>query len=318
MKRGFIISLLLHVWLVIGLVGCAQAVSHPLDQFQEGQIFDLETGKAISFEEMKPPLLNAQVVYIGEEHYTPSHIQTAIQIIDMLLKNERNPVLAMEMFSWDGQEGIDQYLKGDITTSEQFLQESLWDQNWDGDFDNYEKLVNLAKLTNFSLFALNPPRSLVRMVARQGLAQAQKSPEMGKWGMDFPISLDDPEYYRVLFEQIEKCHPGMPKKAYQRFYEASIFKDEGMARVIVDYLKTKGDSSGLVVSYTGGGHIQYRLPIPNRVERQSLRPVKSVTVYLIALDLNRQEEVRQAIKDRIADYIWLTPLGPRGPQRRCG
>ena len=43
-----------------------------------------------------------------------------------------------------------------------------------------------------------------------------------------------------------------------------------------------------------------------------------MSIYLIALDASRTEEIDQAIHEDIADYVWLTELGPRGPQPRCG
>jgi hypothetical protein len=141
---------------------------------------------------------------------------------------------------------------------------------------------------------------------------------MKEWGVEKGISLDDPEYRQVIFEQIESCHPGLPDKAYQRFFEASTFRDEGMAKVIRDYLQKKSAETGPLVSYTGGGHIQYKIPVPKRVRKSSENTIHDVSIYLIALDPAREQEVEEAIDEGIADYVWLTALGPRGPQKRCG
>ena len=72
------------------------------------------------------------------------------------------------------------------------------------------------------------------------------------------------------------------------------------------------------MSYTGAGHIQYGLPIPKRVKRQLGVPVQHVTVYLHALDPEHPEDVAQLIEEQIADFVWLTALGPHGRQPRCG
>ena len=90
-----------------------------------------------------------------------------------------------------------------------------------------------------------------------------------------------------------------------------------MAKVIKEHLKTKGDNSPLV-SYTGGGHIQYRVPVPNRVQKSQDSQLKDITIYLIALDPAQEEEVLEAIHEGIADYVWLTAMGPGGPKPRCG
>ena len=296
-------------------VACAGTQDHP--HLKIGQLFDVKTGQVIPFESLKPRLLNADVIYIGEEHYTPSHIEAALTIMNVLLAGNRQPALAMEMFSWDGQAALDRYRRGEISTKEQFLQESAWEKNWGGDFKDYEPLITFANNHQLNVYALNPPRPLVRLVASKGLTEALQDPSMDEWNVDKNMSLDDPEYRRILFDQIKECHGGMPDKAYQRFYEASIFRDEGMAKVIKEYLKTKGENSSMV-SYTGGGHIQYGVPIPNRVRKGQESTVKDLSIYLIALDPAREEEAWETIQEGIADYVWLTAMGPGGPKPRCG
>ena len=272
----------------------------------------------MSYDDLKPVLLGVDVIYLGEEHYTPSHIQAALTIMDTLVASEKKAALALEMFSWDGQSALGRYGRDEITSQEQFLQESNWEKNWGGNYQDYEPLISFAKTHHLSVFGLNPPRSLVRLVASKGLEEARLNPTMKQWGMDHEISLQDSEYRRVIFRQIQSCHPDLPEKAYQRFYEASIFRDEGMAKVIKDYLQQRSADQGPLVSYTGGGHIQYKIPIPNRVKKGLESAVKDVSIYLIALDSAREDEIVESINNGIADYVWLTALSPRGPQPRCG
>ena len=97
-----------------------------------------------------------------------------------------------------------------------------------------------------------------------------------------------------------------------------MFRDEGMASIITTISKLGASPPTTFVSYTGAGHIQYGLPIPKRVQRQLGVPVKQVTVYLHALDPEHPEDVEHLINEKIADFIWLTKLGPNGRQPRCG
>ena len=308
--------ILVSLYLLAAGVTCVSAQNqHTL---KIGQLFDVKTGQVIVFESLTPRLLSADVIYIGEEHYTPSHIEAALKIMDTLLEAGHKPALAMEMFGWDGQAALDRYGRGEIPSKEQFLQESVWEKNWGGDFKDYEPLITYAHDHRLAVYALNPPRALVRLVASKGLAESLQDSSMREWGIEENISLVDPEYRRIIFEQIKACHGGMPDNAYERFYEASIFRDEGMAKVIRDYLKRKPAEAGPLVSYTGGGHIQYRVPVPNRVQKGQESQVKDISIYLIALDPSREEEILDTIHDDIADYVWLTAMGPRGPQPRCG
>lgn len=312
----------LGLWFLANGLSCAQ-MAGTLDgsvgpRFEPGQIYDVKQRQVVSFNDLLIQLGAANVVYIGEAHYTPPHIDAALRMLNQLEKDGRSPILAMEMFSWDGQAGLDRYIQHDITDQDEFLRESHWKENWGDRYDVYKPLVEFAYRHRLPLRALNPPLPLVRQVSKAGLGKISDDPEVQRWGMEEPFPVDDPDYYRVLFEQITECHPGLKKEVYQKIYEASIFRDEGMSKVITESLTTRDSSSQIVVSYTGAGHIQYDQPIPKRVLRRWGQPLRQATVYLHAYDPHRPDDVQELLDERIADYLWLTPLGPNGPQSRCG
>jgi hypothetical protein len=76
-------------------------------------------------------------------------------------------------------------------------------------------------------------------------------------------------------------------------------------------------SRSMILSYTGGGHIQYNLPVPMRVMRRLSGHVNQTTIYLTSFDANRINDIRELMRERIADYIWLTPISGQGPPQRC-
>jgi uncharacterized iron-regulated protein len=310
----FFRSLIIYALVMGTATGCATLQAQPA--FEVNHIYDVSRQQSISFEELLPHLLAADVIFIGEEHYTPSHLEAARKILAALLAHHRQPALAMEMFSWDGQHALDQYIQDPEFTTEQLIKDSQWNTNWGGDFPDYQPLVTFAKSHHLRIFGLNPPRPLVRSVASKGLHDAMQDPEMRKWPVGELVT-NDPEYEKLIFEQIEACHPGLPDHVYRRIFEASIFRDEGMAQVITDYLNEKSRTAGPLVSYTGGGHIQYKIPVPKRIERKH-PDVKMITIYLEAWDPSKQEDVQAELKNGIADFLWLTPLGPKGLQPRCG
>ena len=289
--------------------------------FQEGQVVEVRTGRPISFDNWITDLASRDVIYLGEEHRNRSHVEAALKILQALLARGRQPVLGLEMFGWDGQAGLDRYLSDQGTTRDHFLQESRWEQNWGGAYDDYEPLISFARDRHIPVLALNPPRALVRRVASQGLALALADPEMNRWGMRDEPRSDEPAYREIILKQLRLCHAGLSDDAYQRMYEASVFRDEGMAKTIADSLRRTQDQTGAqtgpIVSYTGGGHIQYQLPVPNRVLRKGPVPVGHATIYLTAYESGRADEIREFIRDSIADYVWLTPLGAHGSPRRC-
>jgi uncharacterized iron-regulated protein len=313
--KPLFLALLVCVISLFAATGCATLQAKTT--LEVDHIYDVSRQQPVSFDDLLPHLLAADVIYIGEEHYTPSHLEAAQKILHALLAHQRHPVLAMEMFSWDGQHTLDRYIQESGFTTEQLAEDSHWNTNWGGNFADYQSLVTFAKSHQLQIFGLNPPRPLVRLVATQGLQEARQDPEMEKWPIGELVT-DDSEYEKLIFEQIEACHPGLPDHVYRRIFEASIFRDEGMAQVISTYLlNNKPPAAGPIVSYTGGGHIQFKIPVPKRVERKH-PGVKSITIYLEAWDPSKEDEVRSELKTGIADFLWLTPLGPKGLQPRCG
>lgn len=300
------------------MVATAVWAGVPPAPYQEGQILDLEKKTIIADSAFRSILQSVDVVYLGEAHYTPSHVAAALHVLQILLDADRTPILGMEMFSWDGQAALDQYVKGEPMTKEEFVAESQWNNNWGGNYDDYAPLVDFARTHGVQLLGLNPPRPLVRNVAKRGVAGIGDDPVLTKWNVPDPFPPDDPAYRRVIYEQIEKCHQGLTQEVYQNIYEASVFRDEGMAAVIAATARRGSQGPTTFVSYTGAGHIQYGLPIPKRVNQQFGSPIQSVTVYLHALDPEHPEDVEQLMEENIADYVWLTALGPEGRQPRCG
>jgi uncharacterized iron-regulated protein len=303
--------------LLLSAAAGSSAEEQPLPGYREGQVLEAKGGHPIAFDELLAKLATQDVIYVGEEHRNRSHIEAALRILEGLAARQRQPTLALEMFSWDGQAGLDRYVADPSLTRADFLRESHWEENWGGAFEDYEPLVAFARDRHLAMLALNPPRPLVRLVASKGMAQALGVPEMARWGMQDESFPEDAAYHEMIVKPLRQCHGGLSDQDYERMYEASVFRDEGMAKTIAERLRVPGQTSGPVVSYTGGGHIQYQLPVPNRVLRRAEKPVKQTSIYLTAFDPARADEIGAYLRDGIADYIWLTPPGARGMPRRC-
>ncbi len=289
--------------------------------FKEWQVIDTATGQPVSLDQWTALLLQQDIIYLGEEHHNRFHIEAAITVLRRLKAKGRTPALAMEMFGWDGQAALDQYLFGSEMNRQEFLEAVRWQQNWGGSYEDYEPLVRLAKEQHWTVDAMNPPKPLVRIVAKNGLAQAESDPMMAEWGMKDEAIVDDPIYRKRILQQLQACHGGGADSRYQTMFEASMVRDEGMAKTLVHRLNqihSESDTmAGPLVSYTGGGHIQYNLPVPKRVARRLTDHVRQVSVYMTSFEVGRIEELQDMIHEKIADYLWLTPVSAQGPPRRC-
>ena len=287
------------------------------DEFRAWEIIHVRSGAAVAFDTWMDELADLDVIYLGEEHDNRFHVQAAIKVLEALLAKGRSPVLGIEMFAWDGQQGLERYVSGEAMTKQQFVEESHLKQNWPGNFEAYEPLIEFARTRHLRVMALNPPLALVRLVSKSGLAEALTNPDLQRWGMRDEFFEEQEEYRDRIVRQLRACHAGLSDERYESFYEASVFRDEGMAKTIATYLKTVG-SRRPVVSYTGAGHIQYKLPVPNRVSRRMEGAIKQVTIYMASLEPDHQERIEELLTDHVADYVWITPLGEHGPPRRCG
>jgi uncharacterized iron-regulated protein len=285
--------------------------------FEEWQVLEVRTGRLIAFENLLAATATADVIYIGEEHRHRFHIEAALRILQALRERNRRPVLGLEMFGWDGQAGLDRYLADAGMERERFLQEAKWKENWGGGYEDYAPLINFARMHHVPVLALNPPKPLVRRVAREGLLQARSDPEMIRWGLQDETFWDDPAYRALIIKQLRLCHGGLSESAYERMYDGSMFRDEGMAKTISESLDRFRNGLGPVVSYTGAGHMQYGLPVPSRVQRRQAKAIRQTTIYLASLEPGQGEEIRDLLRESIADYVWLTPLSAHGPTPRC-
>jgi uncharacterized iron-regulated protein len=288
--------------------------------WQAGRVIDVKTGQSIELSTFLVTLTRFDVVYLGEEHYNQHHIDAALTVLQTVLANARRPVLTMEMFGWDGQPALDKYLSTPGQDRQTFLDQSRWKQNWGGAFDNYEPLVNFSQKHRIMLQAMNPPKPLIRQVVKAGLDEARKGQDWVEWGMDREAIIDDQAYRVRILDQLKRCHGGGSDEDYVRMYEASMVRDEGMAKTVTAALLTarqRPQDHTLILSYTGGGHIQFNLPIPKRVARRLGGQVAQTTVYLASFDQTRIEDIQDLVRDSIADYLWLTPVSQQGPPQRC-
>lgn len=328
MRFANVIRLCALPWFLVAAIACAGGEASPPhggasylpNVFREGDIIETSTGRPISLDQLVDRLGRQEVVYLGEEHHNRHHIEVALTLLTRLAAEGRQPALAMEMFGWDGQAVLDRYVGGDEVSREDFLDQVAWSQTWGGPFENYEPLVAYAKSAHLRLAALNPPKPLVRLVARKGLEQARQEAEWTRWSMQDETIVDDPAYREKILQQLRACHDGGPDELFQTMYEASMVRDEGMAKTIVslvEALRPTSDVRGPVISYTGGGHIQYNLPVPKRVARRLSGNVRQVSIYMTSFEQDRLADLNEMVRGRIADYVWVTAVSAQGAPRRC-
>ncbi|MBK9306716.1 MAG: ChaN family lipoprotein [Nitrospira sp.] len=318
-------TLSLSVFLLVFPSGCAmERGGGPGPNLQIGwqpwEILDTRTGQVISFPDLIKDLEQQDIIYLGEEHHNPHHIEAALKVLTQLVEDGIEPTIGMEMFGWDGQAALDSYVSTTQPVTNEFLEQVRWKQNWGGAFEDYVPLLTFARDRHVSVRAMNPPKPLIRHVVKLGLDQAKQDPEWATWGLDQEEIVDDPAYREKIFDQLQRCHGGSPEH-YRTMYEASMVRDEGMAKTLVlreeELRRDQTGTRRIIVSYTGAGHVQYGLPVPKRVARRLDGEVKQATIYLLSFDSSKAGDVRSLIQEPIADYIWLTPMDKARSVKPC-
>lgn len=314
------------VALLIFSIGCAGGerggyLDGGVDEgWQPWQILETQTGRVLPFSEFITIVERHDIVYLGEEHHNPYHIQAALKVLGQLVADGIQPTIGMEMFGWDGQPALDDYVTTTQPVTNEFLEQVRWKQNWGGAFEDYAPLVTFARDRQLSVRAMNPPKPLIRRVVKVGFDQAKQESEWAPWGILQEDIVDDPAYRERIMDQLKRCHGGT-EEHFRTMYEASMVRDEGMARTLavrLDEFRRENDGPRrMIVSYTGGGHVQYNLPVPKRVARRLGGDIKQVTIYMTSFEPGKTADIQALMQDPIADYIWLTPVGKSKPAQPC-
>ncbi|SDH90945.1 ChaN family lipoprotein [Myroides phaeus] len=203
------------------------------------QIYN-QKGKKVSYDKMIKELIKEDVVLFGEYHNNSLGHWLQLQTTESLDK-QRQLVLGAEMFEADNQEGLRNYISGEINESEMGEQVRLWN-NYETD---YKPLVEYAKVNKLSFIATNVPRRFASMVYKKGVESLDTlSSQEKKWIAPLPFPYDSslPGYQKMMTMFEDHTDENMPK--------AQAIKDATMAHFIVQNAR-KGE---LFLHFNGSYH----------------------------------------------------------------
>ncbi|MFO0731646.1 MAG: ChaN family lipoprotein [Nitrospiraceae bacterium] len=185
----------------------AQSLQAGSVAWSAGQVIDTKTGTAVPRSEWEKALAQYDVIYLGEEHHNSHHIAAALEVLQAMLDQGRQPTLAMEMFGWDGQPALDEYLRSTEASRTISSIEFWWKQNWGGPFEDYEPLVQFAKDHRLSVIAFNPPKTSFRLYSTEP-PRMRRATGLGLRGMASETIVDDPAYRDRILSQLQACQRG--------------------------------------------------------------------------------------------------------------
>jgi uncharacterized iron-regulated protein len=250
------------------------------------RLLDLRSLKEVTLAETLPRLAGAALVLVGESHGTAAHHGAQLAVIRALHESGDAVCVGLEMFQRREQSVLDRWVGGGMSEGEM---EAAFLRNWGVEWPAYREVFLYCRDRGIPMAGLNVPREITRKVARQGFGAL--TPE--EIGLLPPIACSvDPAYEAFLrgFTGSDG-HQG----AFERFCEAQLVWDAGMAAHALDFLRTRPQATMVVM--TGSVHA-WKPAMPDQIHR--LAP-QAVTISILP-EIGAQGK-RAEVTPEDADYL---------------
>ena len=307
MTMNAFINHCMGVLLLFGLAGCAVVVVPPPKPVfpppaeEEGlkidDIIEARTARTLSREELFREIAEARIVYVGETHTSTEDHRIQEAVLTGLLEKKKSVTVALEMLPREAQQALDRFLSG-ATTEEEFLKESDWQGVWGYPFQLYRPIFTRAREEHLRMLALNALPSVVRQIARQGVASLSPS-DRGRIAAEF--LMNSPRHRAVIREQFEQ-HEADSLKNFDMFYEAQLAWEETMAETLAKALPSLSRDEVILV-LVGKGHVSHGLGVPflasKRLEHRS--------AVIAPMPIDYPDSLADP---DFGDFVWITDRTP--------
>lgn len=245
-------------------------------------------GRIVTFNEMVADIKDDRLIFIGEVHNNKAHHDLQLQVIQALHAAGVPLAIGLEMFSFDRQAALDQWIERKMELLE-FMQ--VYRENWTLSWEQYDRILLFARKHNIPLLGLNAPRELVQKVYRSGFASLTADDKT--WLPPGITCRIDTPYMKFISEMYEEHD--MRGATLEHFCEAQSVRNQTMAWVALHYL-AKNPQRQMVVM-TGIGHAMKR-GVPDELSQLSNLRYKVIIPHLspVAMD---------TISGSDADYLVL-------------
>jgi len=265
---------------------------------KNGAITSVNLKALQTIETITPDLAKHRTVFIGENHTQYADHLNQLAIIKNLHKVwQKDTSIGLEMIQQPYQVFLNDYIAGRIGEKE-MLKKVQWYDRWRYDFRLYRPIFRYARASKIPLIALNIPKELTRKITKVGIKGLSR-----KERQQLPAFIDRSNTnYRKRITNVFGKHTKTSSKGIEKFLDAQLAWDEGMAYAAAKYLKKNPSKSMIILA--GGGHIIKREGIPDRLDRQ----INSRSVVV----LNNTEE---PLSDKLGDYLLFSSevkLSPAG------
>ena len=214
------------------------------------KIYSVAKQKIVSLDDIADDMLNADVLFFGEEHNDSTCHFLEYSLFKKLSKKYPDKVaLSMEMFETDCQNVLNEYLSGLIREKNFITEARAWHN-----YNDYRPLIEWAKANKIPVIAANAPNRYVNMTNRLGLQSLEQLGKIGKsWLPPLPIDTATGAYYDK-FLQIMGGHAAL---GGMQMFQAQNLWDATMGWSIARFAKAhKGYK---ILQLNGGFHSEEQL-----------------------------------------------------------
>lgn len=244
-------------------------------------------------------LSSKRVVFVGETHNRYADHLNQLEVIRQIHARDPDIAIGVEYLQRRFQSKVDDYIAG-RTTEREFLRATQYYEGWGYDYRLYAPIFRFAREQHIPVRALNVPPSLPSAVARVGLKglTAEQRAELPQ--QIEPAS----DAYKAMLREAFGAHGSAERGRFDRFVEAQLVWDEGMAKAAAEYLDA--NPGRRMVILTGSGHLVFGYGIPERLKR------RTGASYGIVLNTDREIEPGMADYVLLAEEQDLPPAGTLG------
>lgn len=262
-------------------------------------ITDTATGETIAPTALGARLAKARLVLVGESHTSVESHRVELQVLRALNDAGRHVTIALEMFPYTGQAGLDGWNGG--WSEEDFLARSHWYEAWGYHWGYYRDIFYYARSHGMKFVAANAPREIVTAVRVKGLSSLPADQ-----AAHVPPSIDNSSdehmtFFKASFDEYDAMHGGMTDEAWKSMLNAQETWDGVMAwNAVKAFEQVASDPQSVVLVLVGSGHVAYGLGIERQARGYFKEPIASVIGMPIADDKGPIPLVRASY----ANFIW--------------
>jgi uncharacterized iron-regulated protein len=210
------------------------------------QILRVSDKRTVEYKRFIEDIERSDVIFIGETHDVIKQHENQLDIIRTLFARNVPVAIALEMFSADSQQQLDDWSNGKLDEQSFKL---IYGNNWSYDWQLYRDIFIFARNNHIPMIALNLPKPIVSKVVRQGSAalndnDKKEIPANISWTLNPPQT----EYLRRVTAQAFGNKLGAAM--FTNFCEAQALRNSAIAWRISKYGEKSPKNKIVVITGT--------------------------------------------------------------------